>query len=58
MDLKVQSRFKAGQTAMFQGTKVIIERLINQCVAVVRDWENPKAKGFEVSVVHLSPVTT
>ena len=54
--LKSQSRVKVGQTAMFRGVKVIVERLINDAVAVVRSLEDIKEKGFEVSVVHLSSV--
>ncbi len=52
--LKEQPKFKVGQTAIFRGTKVIIERLINQFVAVVRSSSNPKDKPMEVSMSHLS----
>ncbi len=52
--LKEQPKFKVGQTAIFRGTKVIIERLINQFVAVVRSYEHPKEKSMEVSMKHLS----
>ncbi|MEL4895795.1 hypothetical protein [Crocosphaera sp. Alani8] len=42
------------QGIAMQGVRVVIERLINQCVAVVRSFENPKDKAVEVAVVHLS----
>ncbi len=52
--LKEQPKFKVGQTAIYRVTKVIIERLINQFVAVVRSSSNPKDKPMEVSMSHLS----
>ncbi|MGK7885897.1 MAG: phage/plasmid primase, P4 family [Crocosphaera sp.] len=52
--LKSQPKFKVGQTAIFRGTKVIIERLIDKFVAVVRLFDNPKEKPMEVSINHLS----
>ncbi len=48
--------FKVGQTAIFQGIEVLIERLVNQVVALVRSLENIKARPFEVAIIHLSPV--
>ncbi|MGK7881658.1 MAG: phage/plasmid primase, P4 family [Crocosphaera sp.] len=53
-DLKAQPKFKVGQTAIFRGTKVIIERLIDKFVAVVRSCSNPSEKSMEVSINHLS----
>ncbi len=52
--LKSQPKFKVGQTAIFRGTKVVIERLINKFVAVVRSYEHPFEKPIEVSINHLS----
>ena len=54
--LKSQPTFTVGQTVLFQGVGVVIERFINQCVAVVRSFENPKEKAVEVAMVHLSLV--
>ncbi|MEA5536908.1 DNA primase, partial [Crocosphaera sp. XPORK-15E] len=56
--LKSQSKFKAGQTAMFRGVRVVIERVINEVVAVVRSWDKPKERGYEVAIAHLSPVAS
>ncbi|WP_156177856.1 hypothetical protein [Crocosphaera watsonii] len=53
-DLKAQPKFKVGQTAIFRGTKVIIECLINKCVALVRSFSNPSEQPIEVSIHHLS----
>ena len=53
-DLKAQPKFKVGQTAIFRETKVIIERLIDKFVAVVRSCSNPSEKPIEVSIHHLS----
>ena len=52
--LKSLPTFKVGQTVLFQGMRVVIERLINQCVAVVRSFENPKQKSFEAAITHIS----
>ncbi|MEA5536609.1 hypothetical protein [Crocosphaera sp. XPORK-15E] len=52
--LQSQSKFQAGQTAMFQGVRVVIERVINEVVAVVRSWDKPKERCFEVAMVHLT----
>ena len=41
---------------LFQGARVVIERFINNVVAVVRAFDNPKDKGFEAAIVHLSLV--
>ncbi len=53
--LKSLPTFTVGQTVLFQGVCVVIERFVNDIVAVVRSWENPKEKAVEVAVVHLSP---
>ncbi|NER32341.1 MAG: hypothetical protein F6J89_33280 [Symploca sp. SIO1C4] len=45
--------FKPGQTAIFRGVKVIVQYLVNEVVAVVRELDNPKAKQFEVAICHL-----
>ncbi len=42
--------------AKVQGIEVLIERLVNQVVALVRSLENIKARPFEVAIIHLSPV--
>ncbi|MGK7885091.1 MAG: hypothetical protein AB4057_10770, partial [Crocosphaera sp.] len=55
--LKSQPTFKVGQTVLFQGESLVIERFVNDIVAVVRCFENPKEKAVEVAVLHLSPVT-
>ena len=54
--LKSKPTFKVGQTVLFLGMKVVIERLINQCVAVVRSFSHPKEKSFEAAIAHLSLV--
>ena len=56
--LKSIPTFRVGQTVLFQGLRVIIERLINDVVAVVRSSDNPKDKAFEAALVHLSPLTS
>ncbi|MEL4896832.1 hypothetical protein [Crocosphaera sp. Alani8] len=53
-DLRSLPTFKVGQTVLFQGVRVVIERFVNDIVAVVRSWENPSAKGFEAAIAHLS----
>ncbi len=53
--LKSKPTFRVGQTVLFQGVRVVIERFVNDIVAVVRSFENPKEKAVEVAVVHLSP---
>ena len=54
--LKSQPTFTVGQTVLFQGVRVVIERFVNDIVAMVRSFENPKQKCFEAALVHLSPV--
>ncbi|MDJ0731113.1 MAG: hypothetical protein QNJ33_14090 [Crocosphaera sp.] len=54
--LKSQPTFKVGQTVLFQGLRVVIERFVNDIIAVVRAWENPSSKSFEAAIAHLSPV--
>ena len=51
-----QPKFKVGQKVMFQGGKVIIEKIINQIVVVVREINNPKKQGFSVAINHLQPL--
>ncbi len=51
--LKSQPTFKVGQTALFRGVKVVIERFVNDVVILVRDLEKPKSKCFEVAKCHL-----
>ncbi len=52
--LKSQPTFKVGQTVLFQGVRVVIERFVNDIVAVIRSWDNPKEKSFEAAIAHLS----
>ncbi|EAM53081.1 hypothetical protein CwatDRAFT_6571 [Crocosphaera watsonii WH 8501] len=54
--LKSIPTFRVGQTVLFQGVRVMIERFVNDVVAVVRSSENPKDKAFEAALVHLSLV--
>ena len=54
--LKSQPTFRVGQTVLFQGVCVVIERFVNDIVAVVRSWENPREKSFEAAIAHLSLV--
>ncbi len=51
--LKSQPTFKVGQTVLFQGVRVVIERFVNDIVAVIRSWDNPKEKSFEAAIAHL-----
>ncbi len=51
--LKSQPTFRIGQTAIFRGVKVVIERFVNDVVILVRDLEQPKSKCFEVAKCHL-----
>ncbi|MCH2247227.1 MAG: hypothetical protein MK111_21800 [Crocosphaera sp.] len=57
-DLKSMPTWRVGQTVLFQGLKVVIERFINDVVAVVRSSDNPKDKAFEAALVHLRISTT
>ena len=54
--LKSLPTFRIGQTVLFQGVKVVIERFVNDVVAVVRASENLKEKSFEAAIFHLIPV--
>ena len=53
--LKAQPKFRVGQTAIFQGAQVVIERFINSVVALVSSVDNSKSRCFEVAMCHLSP---
>ncbi|MGK7887014.1 MAG: hypothetical protein AB4057_20595, partial [Crocosphaera sp.] len=45
-------------SVLFQGVRVVIERFVNDVVAVVRSFDNPKEKGFEAAIVHLSSLSS
>ncbi len=45
-------------SVLFQGVRVVIERFVNDVVAVVRSFSHPKEKAVEVAIVHLSPLTS
>ncbi len=49
-----QPVFLPGQTAIFRDMKVVVQYLVNEIVAVVKEFDNPKAKGFEVAIAHLT----